>query len=125
MSAESRGTATLDGPKYLQLLIAAAGLESVLGTGCATHEKDVCRLEGRSDHRLSVRRKARRLSSTFDRRKIFERVVHLLQMLLRKMEILRSSLEISVSEQDLDGAQVGSGFKKVGRETVAPIYHAK
>jgi hypothetical protein len=30
-----------------------------------------------------------------------------------------------MAEQDLNGAQVGAGFKKVGRETVAPIYHAK
>ena len=39
--------------------------------------------------------------------------MHLLQMPLREMEILRSSLQISVSEQNLDGAQIGSAFQQM------------
>ena len=35
------------------------------------------------------------------------------------MEILRSGLEISVSEQNLDGAQIGSGFEQMGGPAVA------
>jgi hypothetical protein len=30
-----------------------------------------------------------------------------------------------MTEQYLDGAQVGTGFKKVGRETMAPISHGR
>ena len=47
MSAESRGTATRDGPKYLQLLIAEAGLEAFQEL-VALRTKDVCHLDGRS-----------------------------------------------------------------------------
>ncbi len=47
--------------------------------------------------------------------------MHLLQVALRKMEILRSGLEISMSEQNLDGAQIGSTFEQMRRPAVAPI----
>ena len=40
-------------------------------------------------------------------------------MPLRKMQVNRRYFEVSMAEQDLNGAQVGAGFKKVGREAVA------
>ena len=42
---------------------------------------------------------------------LFDRVRDLVQVRLRKMEILRRGLKIFVSEQKLDRAQVGAGFK--------------
>jgi hypothetical protein len=46
-------------------------------------------------------------------------------MPLGQMQVDRRYFKISMAEQDLDGAQVGAGFKKVSRETVTPIYHAR
>lgn len=40
-------------------------------------------------------------------------------MSLGQMQVDGSDLEVSVSEQYLDGAQVRAGFKKVRRETMA------
>src|ERR1700745_1511735 len=40
-------------------------------------------------------------------------------MTLRQVQIDSSDLEIAVAEQDLDGAQIGAGFKQVCRETMA------
>ena len=40
-------------------------------------------------------------------------------MPLGQMQVDGSDFEIAVPEQDLNGAQVGAGFEKVGRETVA------
>jgi hypothetical protein len=40
-------------------------------------------------------------------------------MPLGKMQVNRRYFKVSMAEQDLDSAQVGAGFKKVGRETVA------
>jgi len=42
-------------------------------------------------------------------------------MLLRQMQIDGCYFEITVTEQYLDGAQVGAGFKKMSRETMAAI----
>jgi hypothetical protein len=39
-------------------------------------------------------------------------------MPLRQMQIDRRLLKVAVSEQHLDGAQVGAGFKKVGGKAV-------
>jgi hypothetical protein len=39
-------------------------------------------------------------------------------MPLGEMQVDRSYFEVSMAEQDLDGAQVGAGFEKMGRETV-------
>ena len=40
-------------------------------------------------------------------------------MPLGQMQVNRRYFKISMAEQDLDSAQVGAGFKKVGRKTVA------
>ena len=40
-------------------------------------------------------------------------------MLLREVEIDRGLFEVTMPEQDLDGAQVGSGFEQVRREAMA------
>jgi hypothetical protein len=40
-------------------------------------------------------------------------------MPLRQMQVDRSHFEVTMPEQDLDGAQVGTGFKEMGRETMA------
>ena len=39
-------------------------------------------------------------------------------MLLREVQIDRGLFEIAMTEQDLDGAQIGSGFEQVRREAV-------
>src|SRR5487761_1299761 len=41
------------------------------------------------------------------------------EMALRQMQVEGSDLEVAMAEQDLDGAQVGAGFEKVGGEAVA------
>ena len=43
------------------------------------------------------------------------------EMPLGQMQVNRRYFKISMAEQDLDSAQVGAGFKKVGRETVSTI----
>ena len=40
-------------------------------------------------------------------------------MPLGQMQIDGRYFEVAMAEQDLDGAQVGAGFKKMGRETMA------
>ena len=40
-------------------------------------------------------------------------------MLLREVQIDRGLFEIAMPEQDLDGAEVSSGFQQMRRETVA------
>src|SRR5580658_814674 len=41
------------------------------------------------------------------------------EMPLGQMQIDGRYFEVAMAEQDLDGAQVGAGFKKMGRETMA------
>jgi hypothetical protein len=40
-------------------------------------------------------------------------------MALRQMQVDRSYFEVAMTEQYLDGAQVGADFKQMGRETMA------
>jgi hypothetical protein len=40
-------------------------------------------------------------------------------MPLREMQVDGRYFEVAMAEQDLDGAQVGAGFEKVGGETMA------
>ena len=40
-------------------------------------------------------------------------------MPLREMQIDSSHFEVAMAEQDLNSAQISTGFEKVGRETVA------
>ena len=40
-------------------------------------------------------------------------------MPLREMQVNRRYFEISMAEQDLNGAQVSAGFKQVGREAMS------
>jgi hypothetical protein len=49
----------------------------------------------------------------------FERVGDLLQMALGEMEILGRGLQIFMSQQQLNGAQVGAGFEKMRGPTVS------
>jgi hypothetical protein len=42
-------------------------------------------------------------------------------MPLGQMQVNGGDLEIAMAEQDLNRAQVGAGFKKVGREAVTAI----
>jgi hypothetical protein len=41
------------------------------------------------------------------------------------MQIDRRFLQIAMSQQHLNGAQVGAGFEQVRSKAVTPIYHAK
>jgi hypothetical protein len=45
-------------------------------------------------------------------------------MPLGQMQIDGSYFEVAMTEQDLNRAQVGTGFQKMGRETMSPIFHA-
>jgi len=44
----------------------------------------------------------------------FDRVGNLVQVLLGKMQIPGRGLQIFMTEQKLDGAQVGAGFQQMG-----------
>jgi hypothetical protein len=46
-------------------------------------------------------------------------------MLVGEVKIDGGLFEVTMSEQNLDGAQIGTRFEQVCREAVAPIYHAK
>jgi hypothetical protein len=50
---------------------------------------------------------------------LFDRVGDLVQVLLREVQIPGCHLQILMTEQKLDGAQVGSGFKQMRRPAVA------
>jgi hypothetical protein len=41
------------------------------------------------------------------------------------VQIASRSLQIFMTEQKLDGAQVGARFQQMGGPAVAPIYHEK
>jgi hypothetical protein len=59
------------------------------------------------------------MSSLGRKRKRIERAGSRAQVPLGQMQVNGSDFEIAVSEQDLYSAQVGAGFKKMGRETMA------
>ena len=46
------------------------------------------------------------------------------QMPLRKMQVNRRYFEVSMAEQDLNGAQVGASFEKVCGEAMATMPHS-
>jgi hypothetical protein len=46
-------------------------------------------------------------------------------MPLRKMQIDGCNFEVSMTEQYLDGAQVGAGLKKVCGKAMSPISHGR
>jgi hypothetical protein len=48
-----------------------------------------------------------------------QRIRRGVQVFLRKMNIARRGLEVSVPQQHLDGAQVGAGFEQVRRPTMS------
>ena len=50
---------------------------------------------------------------------LFDGVGDLVQVLLREVQILGRGLQILVTEQDLDGAQVGARFQQMSRPAVA------
>ncbi len=51
--------------------------------------------------------------------KVFDRVGYLLQVLRRQVQILGGCFQIAVSEQQLDGAQVGACFQQMRGPAVA------
>ena len=53
------------------------------------------------------------------KRERIERAGGRAEMPLGQMQVDGCNFEVAMAEQDLNGAQVRSGFKKVGRETVA------
>ena len=54
-----------------------------------------------------------------------DRVGDLLQMLRGQVQIPGRHLQILMAEQKLDGAQVGAGFKQMGRPAVSNQVRAK
>jgi hypothetical protein len=68
--------------------------------------------EGPSHFFLSLRERLDAVEAgNFQR---IERIGNRLQMLVDKMQVDQSVFEAGVSEQDLNGAQVGSGVQQVG-----------
>ena len=51
--------------------------------------------------------------------KLIERACRCAEMLLREVEINGGLFEVTMPEQNLDGAQIGTRFEQVGREAVA------
>jgi hypothetical protein len=46
-------------------------------------------------------------------------------MPLGQMQVNGRYFKVAMAEQYLDGAQISASFKKVGRETVAPMSHGR
>ena len=65
------------------------------------------------------------MSSLSRERECIERAGGCVEMPLGQMQIDGSYFEVAMTEQDLDGAQVGTGFKRVCGETMPTISHAK
>jgi hypothetical protein len=61
------------------------------------------------------------VSSLGRKREGIERAGGRAEMPLGQMQIDGRYFEVAMPKQDLDGAQVGAGFKKMGRETMAAI----
>ena len=61
------------------------------------------------------------MSSLRREREGIERAGGRAEMPLGQMQIDGRHFEVAMAEQYLDGAQVGAGFKKMGRETMAAI----
>ena len=57
--------------------------------------------------------------SSLCERECIERAGRRAEMPLGQMKVDCGDLEITMTEQDLNRAQVGAGFEKVGRKTVA------
>jgi len=58
-------------------------------------------------------------------RECIERAGGCAEMPLRKMQIDGCNFEVSMTEQYLDGAQVGAGLKKVCGKAMSPISHGR
>jgi hypothetical protein len=65
------------------------------------------------------------VSSLPRERERIERAGGRAEMPLRQMQIDGRYFEVAMTEQYLDSAQVGAGFKQMCGEAVTPIYHAK
>jgi hypothetical protein len=46
-------------------------------------------------------------------------------MTLGEVQIDRGFLQVAMSQQHLNGSQVGTGFEQMRGKAVTPIYHAK
>jgi hypothetical protein len=117
VSAERGGTATADSPERLQVLIAEAGLiafqESV-----ALCTEDISDLHGGPAHGFCGRRKAWRLSSTFDS---VSSSSGLCTSCRCRWERWRYLAVVSKSP-NLNGAQISSSFKQMGGPAVARVH---
>ena len=118
MPAERSGAAAQNGPKRFELLKAKARIDT-------DPESDRLAREGCRPPRgwaesfvVFPFKAATDVLGAGESRRV-QRVADGLQVSLRQMQILGSGLQISVPEQDLDGAQVGARLQQVGRPTVA------
>ena len=59
------------------------------------------------------------VSSLPRERERIERAGGRAEMPLREVQVDGSDLEVAMAEQDLNGAQVGSGFEQVGRKAMS------
>ena len=57
-------------------------------------------------------------------RDLIQRIGGSAEMPARQMQINRGVLQMPVSQEQLDGAQICSGLQHVGREAVPPMPHA-
>ena len=89
-----------------------------LDEAIAVLSDDVGHLEGWPRHRLCSRRDRRAVSGPDTVHRV-QRVGHGVQVPTREMQIDDGVFELHVAEQQLDGAQVGAGFKQMRRVRVA------
>ena len=59
---------------------------------------------------MFFRLKVRLMFWTLDQRQVLQRIGNCMQVPLRQMQVLGGGLQVAVTEQNLDGAQVGAGF---------------
>ena len=117
MPAEGGSAAALNGTKGFELLIIKARSIPIQET-IALHAENVGHLEGGPSHSLSFRLKRAADVLAAGQSERIQRVGDRLQMPLRQVQVLSGGLQIAMSQQDLDGAQVGACFQQVGGPTV-------
>ena len=118
MPAQGGGAAALNGTKGFELLKVEA--RSIpIQEAIALHAENVGHLEGGPSHswfflRLKLSANVLDAGQSEPSKRIGDR----LQMPLRQMQVLGGGFQITVAQQNLDGAQVGARFQQVGGPTV-------
>ena len=109
MTTERRGAAALDGAQHFQMLSRKPGTVA-LDEVVAVLSNDVGHLEGGPSHFLVLALEGAANVLDIGQREVVQRIRNRLQVSLRQMQILSGSLQVAMTEQHLDGTQVGAGF---------------